>query len=364
MKTSSIFFVFFLIYGLASSVNSQTDSCSSNLNLNSQIKFDTSSLNCNPVWTARDYILRYAQAGPKLWSFVLSAPNTNAYVAIGFSPKGNMVGSSAVVGWVAADGVAHIKQYSLTGQSPPQVLPDQGTLDILGNSSSVVSESSRLYVAFQLSTDRPENRLLYAVGPIGVFPTAPNFRLTEHNNKVSTTLNYVTGQTQTQKSPYSNLRKSHGILNMLGWGILMPIGAIVARYFKQWDPIWFYSHISIQSLGFIFGIAGVICGFLLENKLSANVNKHKGLGIFILILGCLQVMAFLARPEKVSKYRKYWNWYHYIVGRLLIFFAAVNVFYGIHLGNAGSGWNAGFAVVLVGLFIVATVLEIRMRMKK
>ena len=104
-----------------------------------------------------------------------------------------MVGSSAVVGWVEADGVAHIKQYSLTGQSPPQVLPDQGTLEILGNSSSVVSESSRLYVAFQLSTDLPENRLLYAVGPIGVFPTAPNFRLTEHNKKVSTTLNYVTG---------------------------------------------------------------------------------------------------------------------------------------------------------------------------
>ncbi|PSS09581.1 Cytochrome b561 and DOMON domain-containing protein [Actinidia chinensis var. chinensis] len=364
MKTSSVFVAFFLVCGLSSSVNSQTDSCSSNLNLNSQIKFDTSSLNCNPVWNAQDYILRYAQAGPNLWSFVLSAPNTNAYVAIGFSPNGNMVGSSAVVGWVAEDGVAQIKQYSLTGQSPPQVLPDQGTLEILGNSSSVVSESSRLYVAFQLSTDLPENRLLYAVGSAGVFPTAPNFRLTEHSNKVSTTLNYVTGQTQTQKSPYSNLRRSHGILNMLGWGILMPIGAIVARYFKQWDPIWFYSHISIQSLGFILGISGVICGFLLENKLSANVNKHKGLGTFILILGCLQVMAFLARPERGSKYRKYWNWYHYSVGRLLIFFAAVNVFYGIHLGNAGTGWNAGFAVVLVGLFIVAAVLEIRMWMRK
>ncbi|GFZ20028.1 cytochrome b561/ferric reductase transmembrane with DOMON related domain-containing protein [Actinidia rufa] len=322
MKTSSIFIVFFLIYGLASSVNSQTDSCSSNLNLNSQIKFDTASLNCNPVWTAQDYILRYAQAGPKLWSFVLSAPNTNAYVAIGFSPNGNMVGSSAIVGWVAADGVAHIKQYSLTGRSPPQVLPDQGNLDILGNSSSVVSESSRLYVAFQLSTDLPENRLLYAVGPIGVFPTAPNFRLTEHNNKVSTTLNYVTAVwysfMQMTARSNSNTKKS---------------------VFQSEKEPWDLKHVGMGDSNADWSDRGSIfqaMGSNLKNKLSANVNMHKGLGIFILILGCLQVMAFLARPEKVSKYRKYWN----------------------------CGWNAGFAVVLVGLFIVATVLEIRMRMKK
>lgn len=76
---------------------------------------------------------------------------------------------------------------------------------------------------------------------------------------------------------------------MLGWGILIPIGAIIARYFKDWDPFWFYAHISVQSLGFILGVAGVSCGFVLKHKLGVIVSKHEGIGIFILVLGCLQV---------------------------------------------------------------------------
>lgn len=76
---------------------------------------------------------------------------------------------------------------------------------------------------------------------------------------------------------------------MLGWGILMIIGAMVARYLKEKDPFWFYFHASIQLFGFILGLVGIICGFVLNNRLNAAVTTHKGLGIFILVLGCLQV---------------------------------------------------------------------------
>lgn len=60
--------------------------------------------------------------------------------------------------------------------------------------------------------------------------------------------------------------------------------------------------------------------------------------------------------------RKYWNWYHYGLGRALIILAVANVFYGIHLGDAGSGWNAGYAVVVCLLFLVAVILEVRLWM--
>lgn len=76
------------------------------------------------------------------------------------------------------------------------------------------------------------------------------------------------------------------------------------------------------------------------------------------------MMAVLARPQKGSKYRTYWNWYHYTMGRLLILFAAVNIFYGIHLGKAGRGWDAGYAIVLAGLVLSAIVLEIRLWTRK
>lgn len=80
---------------------------------------------------------------------------------------------------------------------------------------------------------------------------------------------------------------------MMGWGILIPIGAMVARYLKHMNPLWFYVHTGIQSLGFILGLSGVIAGLVLDNRIDANVNKHKGLGITILAFGCLQVSTLL-----------------------------------------------------------------------
>ena len=78
----------------------------------------------------------------------------------------------------------------------------------------------------------------------------------------------------------------------------------------------------------------------------------------------LQVMAILARPNKMSKFRKYWNWYHQNVGRILIIFTIANIFYGIHLGENGHGWSVGYGVVLGILFIISVVLEIRIWIRK
>ncbi|KAE8695320.1 Cytochrome b561 and DOMON domain-containing protein [Hibiscus syriacus] len=142
-------------------------------------------------------------------------------------------------------------------------------------------------------------------------PIVAGFALAEHRDKVSTRLNYVTGTTSATSSPHRRLRKSHGILNMVSWGILVLIGAIVGRYLRQWDPLWFYAHSLIQTVAFLLGISGIIAGFVLEDRLGVDVDTHKALGITILVLGCLQVMAVFARPGKESKVRKYWNWYHH-----------------------------------------------------
>jgi hypothetical protein len=76
---------------------------------------------------------------------------------------------------------------------------------------------------------------------------------------------------------------------LFAWGVLLPIGAIVARYCRRWDPLWFYLHSGIQFVGFILGLAGVVAGVSLYNRIQANVPAHRGLGIFVLVLGILQV---------------------------------------------------------------------------
>ncbi|RDY06660.1 Cytochrome b561 and DOMON domain-containing protein, partial [Mucuna pruriens] len=334
--------------------SSQADSCGSKLNLSVPLLFDTTNLNCLPVWNAQGYILRYSQTSPNIWSFILSAPNPNSYIAMGFSPNGGMTGSSAIVGWISSSG-GGMKQYYLTGLTPNQVVPDRGNLKILTNSTFITSQSSRLYMAFQLQTNQPLPRLIYAFGPNAMFPSAPSFALTQHQDKVSISLNYATGSSAS--NPYMNLKKSHGVLNILGWGILIIMGAIVARYFKEWDPFWFYFHTTVQSLGFVLGVIGVISGLVLDNQLHIDVSLHKALGIIILVLGCLQVMAFLGRPKKESKVRKYWNLYHHNMGRILIILAVANIFYGIQLGREGRGWNIGYGVVLAILLTMAITFE-------
>jgi len=127
-----------------------------------------------------------------VWSFVLSAPDRGSYVAVGFSGKGAMVGSSAVAGW-ASGGRGAVKQYYLAGKSPDEVAPNRGLLKLVRNKSAVVSHSGRLYLAFQLSTDYPQPYLIYAVGPDGNLPPSSTLQLPMHQSVASRAFNYTSG---------------------------------------------------------------------------------------------------------------------------------------------------------------------------
>ncbi|CAB4291077.1 unnamed protein product [Prunus armeniaca] len=338
MKTTQ-FIIFILIittiFGLSAKVNSETDSCSSSLNLqNVNLPFDTASLHCLSVWDAHNYILRYSQTSSNIWTFVLSTPAVNSFIAMGFSSNGQMVGSSAIVGWVSST-ERTIKQYFLGGTSANLVEPNKGNLQVASNFSLILSQSSRLYLGFQLETSQPQTRLLYSVGPDGFLPVAPDYRLIQHSDKFSTSINYITGELhhlnspmliKEEKLPCTQRQKSKHI-------------ELTKSIFKTEEEPWSAEH---ARMGHFADNWSVVCGFVLNNKLNADVSTHKALGIIILVLGCLQVMAILVRPEKESKTRKYWNWYHQGVGRILIIFAIANVFYGIHLGEKGKAWNAGY----------------------
>jgi hypothetical protein len=265
-------------------------------------------------------------------------------VAVGFSGKGAMVGSSAVVGW-AANGRGTVKQYYLGGKSPEECAPNRGLLKLVRNRSAVASRSGRLYLAFQLSTDYPQPYLIYAVGPDGSLPQSDSLRLPAHQNMASRSFNYTSG-TSPAPGPRINPRgfyiffspppvcvcvestnacvcaglsynvagsgdaafppeRKHGLLGMMGWGVLMPIGMITARYFRQLDPCWFYTHMAIQVAGYAVGIAGIVLGFRLSEDGLRNVDVHKALGIAILAMASLQVRFFLGKEKNIENCLSY-----------------------------------------------------------
>ncbi|XP_010909034.3 cytochrome b561 and DOMON domain-containing protein At3g07570, partial [Elaeis guineensis] len=375
-KASSLHTLFlFFLTSFAFLVKSQSDSCSSKLSVSHLIPFNTSSLRCFSAWSSQDFILRYENAGSNVWSYVLSAPDTGSYISIGFSGDGSMVGSSAMAGWITSSGPGIVKRYYLGGTSSKRCPPDQGSLDPVQGKSVITSQGSRLYLAFQLNSAQPPQRLIYAVGPQNNLPSSDGY-LPRHKTMASGSINLsgagggesgenedgggATGDVVEGGVSGFDLKKQHAILVMLGWGVLMPIGMMMARYFKQFDPFWFYSHISIQGIGFLLGVAGIILGFKLgDDEGEGDIDTHKNLGIFILVFGCLQVMAFLARPGKDAKVRRYWNWYHYWVGRAAIACAVGNIFYGLDLAGEDRSWSIGYGIFLGVWGFICLVLEVR-----
>ncbi|XP_073108932.1 cytochrome b561 and DOMON domain-containing protein At3g61750 [Elaeis guineensis] len=313
-----------------------------------------SGLACSAVWN--NYILRYSKDQDNVLSIVLSTAYATGWVGMGFSKDGMMVGSSAMVGWMGKTGIPHIKPYYLGGKSSSEVKLNQGQLLTTAVQPTVVVEQAKIYIAFQLKFSAPvtQQNLLFAFG----MKIPVNKHLTKHDDKTSLSFDFSSGTSSASSSYPSNLKRAHGALAVFGWGVLLPIGAIIARYCKHREPLWYYLHVVIQFIGFIFGLAAVVAGIALYDKLHANVTAHRGLGIFVLVLGILQVIAFFLRPNKDSKIRKYWNWYHHWTGRLALFFAAVNIVLGIQVGDAGSSWKVGYGFNLAVLLIASIILEV------
>lgn len=109
---------------------------------------------------------------------------------MGFSKDGMMVGSSAMVGWMGKER-AHIRQYYLRGQSPSDVVVNQGQLLGTNVPEVVVLNGAKIYLAFQVKFEAPVTRqpLLFAFG--ASHPS--HYRLTEHEDKTSILFDFSAG---------------------------------------------------------------------------------------------------------------------------------------------------------------------------
>ncbi|KAK9024707.1 hypothetical protein V6N11_004865 [Hibiscus sabdariffa] len=180
-------------------------------------------------------------------------------------------------------------------------------------------------------------------------------------------LDLQTGRCRNIGRDRQHLRKVHGILNIIGWGTLLPIGVIVARYFRQFpfklDPCWFYFHFSCQVLGYTLGSIGWGIGLLLGHESKYyTFHPHRVLGICVFGFTTLQVtqmLAFRFKPAREDEYRKHWNVYHHFLGYALLVMIPVNMYKGIKILKPENRiWKWAYNGILVFLAMVVLVLEI------
>ncbi len=100
----------------------------------------------------------------------------------------------------------------------------------------------------------------------------------------------------------------HARCMVLGWGVLLPVGALLARYFKilprqawpqQLDhPLWWHGHRVLQWAGVAAMSVGAWLAWGLGAGASSAARLHAWAGMALVLLGWLQVVAGLLRGSK------------------------------------------------------------------
>ncbi|XP_019188546.1 PREDICTED: cytochrome b561 and DOMON domain-containing protein At3g61750-like [Ipomoea nil] len=315
---------------------------------------------CQNVWDS--FTIRFSQSKDYVVTIVLSATYTTGWVGMGFSSDGMMINSSCMVGWIPpAGGKGQILQYHVEGTMPSEIKPNKGELPLTKTPPLAVLQNGTIYLAFQLEYPTPLGPQPVVLAYSSEYPHQ-DLLLTHHDDKTSIIFDFSTSKAAASAS-IKRMKMIHGIVGILGWGFFLPCGAMVARYLKNHNPLWFYLHICCQVTGFLLGFVTVIVGLQLYNQLDCDFPTHKGIGILLLVLSILQMFALFLRPDEDSPYRKYWKWYHSWVGRTALFFGALNIVLGMHFAEAGSTWKTSYGVIVGLTILTCIVLEVFVEQK-
>ncbi|TXG46953.1 hypothetical protein EZV62_026247 [Acer yangbiense] len=170
------------------------------------------------------------------------------------------------------------------------------------------------------------------------------------------------GQTLLSHHKHRLIRSAHGILNIIGWGTLLPVGAIIARYLRKF-PLelyneWYPLHVLCQSSGYLLGTLGWGIGLWLGNSSKQYTLKtHRILGIFVFTFSTVQMLAVFVYPRIRDEFRRCWEIYHQIMGYALIALIIANIFQGATHQNHAEKWKWVYVGVLAILALIALALE-------
>ncbi|KAG5538975.1 hypothetical protein RHGRI_019504 [Rhododendron griersonianum] len=162
---------------------------------------------------------------------------------------------------------------------------------------------------------------------------------------------------------------AHGVLNAVSWGIMMPLGFMAARYLKAFgpraDPLWFYTHVSLQLSGYFLGMSGGATRLVLGSMSSGNHHPcHMGIGSALFALGLLQISALFMRPAKDHKHRHIWNWFHHLTGYLVLLLSLVNIWVGFTILKPAKGWMIGYGSISGAVMLTSLILEVWKKMTR
>nr|GEU71557.1 cytochrome b561 and DOMON domain-containing protein At5g35735-like [Tanacetum cinerariifolium] len=288
---------------------------------------------------------------------------SSTWVAWGLNlDRAGMSGTQALVAFQNSSGTLQAYTSSINGYDT-QMQPSRLSFDVTNLRAESVRGDVVIYATLTLPSGRTGFNQVWQSGPVSSGAPGAHALNSENRNSMGT-VDFVTG-TLAGGGAGGNIlhrRNTHGVLNAVSWGILMPMGAMIARYvkvFKVANPAWFYMHIACQVTAYGVGVAGWGTGLKLgSDSEGVKYTSHRNIGMALFSLGTLQLFALLLRPKPDHKYRIYWNVYHAAVGYTVIALAITNVFKGLDILDPEDKWKNAYIGVLISLAAIAFILEV------
>lgn len=296
-----------------------------------------------------------------------ASTSAQGWVAWGINPNGRsvMAGTQAFIAYINSSSDGAVTAHTTLIQGYDTSL-QPGNLsfavsDLVGESiENAITIFAKITLP-PLPDNRSEYNHIWQEGPMEdqVFSVHPRVPA---NLRAAGTVDFQSGDSTGASNSVTRRRNTHGVISALSWGVLMPIGVIMARYlrvFKSADPAWFYLHMTIQCSAYIIGVAGFSTGIKLGNDSEGTEQtEHRRLGITLFCFATLQVFALLLRPSKDHKYRRFWNFYHHAVGYAVIVLSIINIFKGFEILSPAEKWKNAYIGIISSLGAIAFILEI------
>ncbi|KAF8014685.1 hypothetical protein BT93_H0482 [Corymbia citriodora subsp. variegata] len=297
-------------------------------------------------------------------AFVAAPPGgQDGWVSWALNPAGaTMLGSQALIAFLDA-GAVTVKTYNVSTYELKESPIAFETWDRTADFNSA-DGTMRIYAGIKVPVGNAANlNQVWQVGPKVTDGVPQKHAMGTDNMNAKAMLNLVSGESKSGGGGSSTKKKNiHGILNAVSWGIMFPIGAIIARYvrvFPSADPVWFYLHAFCQTSAYAIGVAGWGTGMKLGSESKGfQYTGHRNIGIALFAVATVQIFALFLRPKKDHKYRFYWNIYHHSLGYAILVLGILNVFKGLNILQPDNKWKSAYIILISVLGGVAVVLEL------
>ncbi|KAA3459258.1 cytochrome b561 and DOMON domain-containing protein [Gossypium australe] len=301
-------------------------------------------------------------------AFIATPSKSGGWIAWAINPKATgMAGSQSLVGYKnSTTGAVQVHTYDVSSYS--SIVAKDLSFEVWDKTAESRRDGSlAIFAKIKVPADLAASGKINQVWQVGP-SVGTDGRLVTHvyagaNLKSKGTLDLKSGQSSTSSGGDERLKKKniHGILNAVSWGILFPLGAMIARYirtFESADPAWFYLHAFCQVSAYAIGVAGWGTGLKLGSESPGiTYSTHRNIGIALFVLATVQIFALFIRPKKDHKYRFYWNVYHHSFGYAILVLGIFNVFKGINILKPEDKWKTAYMIVIIALGGISLLLE-------